>query len=66
MRAGLKKPEGQNKEKQKSGNADERDRRTLFVKELPYSAEPEVVKEFFGAIDARFLKNPDGTPKGLA
>ena len=64
MRAGLKKPEG--KERKSGGNSDERDRRTLFVKELPYSAEPDAVKEFFGAIDARFLKNPDGTPKGLA
>ena len=62
MRAGLKKGDGPQK---KQGNSDERDRRTLFVKELPYTATPNDVKEFFGAIDARFLKNPDGTPKGL-
>ena len=50
----------------KQGTADERDRRTLFVKELPYKASQDQVKELFGAIDARFLKNPDGTPKGIA
>ena len=62
MRAGLKKGDGPKKQ----GNSDERDRRTLFVKELPYSASPNDVKELFSAIDARFLKNPDGTPKGIA
>lgn len=65
MRAGLKKPEGGNTN-QKKGNSDERDARTLFVKELPYTAEPDEVKEFFGAIDARFLRNPDGSAKGIA
>lgn len=65
MRAGLKKPEGGNAN-QKKGNSDERDARTLFVKELPYTAEPGEVKEFFGAIDARFLRNPDGSAKGIA
>lgn len=64
MRAGLKKGDGP--KKQGGGNSDERDRRTLFVKELPYSASPDDVKELFSAIDARFLKNPDGTPKGIA
>ena len=64
MRAGLKK--GDNQGPKKQGNSDERDRRTLFVKELPYKATPDQVKELFGAIDARFLKNPDGTPKGIS
>ncbi|XP_040284378.1 nucleolin isoform X2 [Bufo bufo] len=55
-------------EKNKSAeNRKERDSRTLFVKNLPYSAEVEQLQEIFeNAKEVRLLTSKDGSSKGIA
>ena len=63
MQAGGKKPD--RKSTGGSGGND-RDKKTLFVKGLPFSSTPEDLINLFGCFDARLLKDFNGKSKGMA
>ena len=67
MQAGGKKPERKSAGGGGGGNASERDKRTLFVKGLPFSSTPNDLMNLMGCFDARLLKDSNtGKSKGMA
>ena len=67
MQAGGKKPDnGAARGGAAPAGGNEKDRRTLFVKGLPFSATSESLVELFGCYEGRFLRDFNGKSKGMA
>ena len=61
MQAGQSKPKGPQGGQSGGGrDSGDKDKRTLFVKGLPWSAGKEEIKELLGCDDARLLLNEEG------